>query len=219
MTKVVWSHSALKDYEGCPRRYQEVRVLKNYAFQETEATKYGTQLHLAAEEYIRDGKELPEQFAFIKDTLDALNKKPGRKLCEHKMALTIDKEPCDFDDENRWVRGIVDLLIVDGDSAYIVDYKTGNNKYADPKQLKLMALMTYAHFPEVQHIKAGLLFVMHNTFVTEEYERKDSEKLWQNFLPNLDQLALSYENNMWFAKPGPLCGWCPVSNCKFYREK
>jgi hypothetical protein len=135
------------------------------------------------------------------------------------MALTQDREPCAFDSDTRWVRGIVDLLIVDGADAYIVDYKTGSNRYPDPKQLKLMALMTYAHFPEVQSIKAGLLFVMHNTFVTEEYDRKDINKLWQNFLPELNRLQVAYENNIWFPKAGPLCGWCPVSSCNFYRER
>ena len=30
MTKpVTWSHSSLKDYEGCARRYHEVKILKN----------------------------------------------------------------------------------------------------------------------------------------------------------------------------------------------
>jgi hypothetical protein len=82
-----------------------------------------------------------------------------------------------------------------------------------------MALMTYAHFPEVQNIKAGLLFVMHNTFVTEEYDRKDSEKLWASFLPDLVRLEVAYENNVWFPKAGPLCGWCPVNTCNFYRER
>ena len=36
---VKWSHSALKDYEGCARRYHEVKVLKNYPFKDTEATQ------------------------------------------------------------------------------------------------------------------------------------------------------------------------------------
>ena len=31
-----WSHSALKDFEGCARRYHEVRVLKNYEQKPTE---------------------------------------------------------------------------------------------------------------------------------------------------------------------------------------
>ena len=56
---VKWSHSALKDYEGCPRRYHEVKVLKNYPFTDTQATLYGKEYHEAAELYIRDGKPLP----------------------------------------------------------------------------------------------------------------------------------------------------------------
>ena len=123
MNKVVWSHSSLKDYEGCAHRYYEVKVLKNYKFKDTDATLYGKELHTAAEEYIRDGKALPPQFEFVKDMLDALNRKPGRKLCEHQMALTIDLNPCDWKSEDVWVRGIADLLMVDEENrtARVVD--------------------------------------------------------------------------------------------------
>ena len=50
MTKVVWSHSSLKDYEGCARRYHEVKILKKYPFKETQAVIYGKELHKAAED-------------------------------------------------------------------------------------------------------------------------------------------------------------------------
>ena len=112
MQKVTWSHSSLKDFEGCARRYHEVKVLKNYPFQETEQTRYGKDLHKAAEDYVKDGTPLPKQFEFIKPTVDALLAKPGRKLPEHEMGLTVDLQPCGFNDENRWVRGIADLLIL-----------------------------------------------------------------------------------------------------------
>jgi hypothetical protein len=117
------------------------------------------------------------------------------------------------------VRGIVDLLIVDEDYAFIVDYKTGSNKYPDPKQLKLMALMTFAHFPEVQHIKAGLLFVMHDSFMTEEYKRSDIDKLWNSFHGDLERLKFSYETDAWMPNPTPLCGWCPVKECEYHKER
>ena len=71
MKKVTWSHSSLKDYEGCPRRYYESKVLKKYPFTDTQATIYGKELHEAAEFYIKDDKPLPQQFEFVKDTLDA----------------------------------------------------------------------------------------------------------------------------------------------------
>ena len=218
MTKVVWSHSALKDYEGCPRRYQEVRVLKNYAFQETEATKYGTELHTAAEEYIRDGKPIPEQFAFVRDTLDALNNKPGRKLCEHKMALTQNLKPCGWNDKEVWVRGIADLLIVDDDNltAWVVDYKTGNNKYPDREQLQLMALMVFAHFPHVRKVNAALLFVVKNDMVKASYTLDDADPAWWEYRERVARIEQAHEVNVWNPRPSPLCPWCPVTTCEHH---
>lgn len=216
---IQWSFSSLKDFINCPKQYYHTKVAKDYVKKQTQQMLYGTEVHRACEDYVRGGSPLAKNYERFKPQLDALLGISGTRYCEHEMALTREREPCAFDSETRWVRGIVDLLIVDDKDAYIVDYKTGSNKYPDPKQLKLMALMTYAHFPSVDTIKAGLLFVMHNTFITEEYVRKDVNKLWQSFLPELDRLEMAYTNNTWFPKPGPLCGWCPVGSCNFYRER
>lgn len=213
-----WSYSSLKDYTTCPKQYFHLKVAKDYVKKASKQMLYGTEVHTALENYVRDGTPLIKNYEQFRAPLDALLEIKGIRHPEHKMALTKDKTPCDFDDEKRWVRGIADLLIVDGEYAYIVDYKTGSNKYADTKQLKLMALMTYAHFPDVDRIKAGLLFITRNAFVPEEYNRKDVNKLWQNFFPDLARLEVSYENNLWPPTPNSLCGWCPVSSCKFYRE-
>lgn len=56
---IVWSHSALKDYENCARKYHEIRVLKKYPSEKTEQILYGEQLHKAAEDYVRDGVHPP----------------------------------------------------------------------------------------------------------------------------------------------------------------
>lgn len=133
------------------------------------------------------------------------------------MALDKERNACSYG--KGWVRGIVDLLIIDGDTAFIVDYKTGSNKYPDPKQLKLMALMTFAHHPEVNTIRAGLLFVVHDSFLTEEYKREDIDKLWGAFEGDLARLTASFESDVWNPNPTPLCGWCPVKSCDFYKER
>lgn len=216
---VQWSFSSLKDFVNCPKQYYHTKIAKDYEKKATEQMLYGTAVHKALEDYVKDKTPLAKNYERFKPQLDALVSIPGFRYCEYEMALTDKREPCAFDSDTRWVRGIVDLLIVDGNDAYIVDYKTGSNRYPDPKQLKLMALMTFAHFPEVSFIKAGLLFVMHNTFITEEYTRQDIDKLWSVFDPDLMRLQVAYENNVWHPKPTPLCGWCPVSSCKFYREK
>jgi CRISPR/Cas system-associated exonuclease Cas4 (RecB family) len=217
MAQYTWSYSALKEYENCPKKYYEIRVAQNYTVIPSEQMIYGTEVHKALEDYVKDGKELALNYLRFKPAADALIDIPGEKYPEYEMALFRDKTPCDFADSNRWVRGIVDLLIVDGDYAFIVDYKTGSNKYPDPKQLRLMSLMTFAHFPNVNKIKAGLLFVMHGSFVTEEYTREDLDKSWAKFNGPLGRLDNSYDNNVWPPNPTPLCKYCPVKSCDFNR--
>ena len=214
-----WSYSALKDYVNCPRQYKEVKVLKRYVKEPTQQMLYGTEVHKACEDYVGKDVPLAKNYERFKPVLDTLKAIPGTRYPEHEMALDRDRKPCGFKDENRWVRGIVDLLVVDGDHAFIIDYKTGSNKYPDPKQLKLMALMTYAHFPEVQFIKAGLLFVMHDSFMNEEYKREDIDKLWNAFNRDLERLKLSYESDAWMPNPTPLCGYCPVVSCEYHRTR
>lgn len=213
---VKWSFSGLKDFTNCPRQYHEVKILQNFTKTVTSQMLYGTEVHKALEEYARDGKELPAFYKMYKPSVDVLLEIPGTRYLEHKMALKGDKTtPCEFDAVDYWVRGIVDFMVIDGDTAFIVDYKTGSKKYPDPKQLKLMALMTFAHFPEVQHIKAALMFLVHEGFVEETYSRKDIVSLWGAFNTDLHRLEHSYKHNVWPATPTPLCRWCPVKGCEF----
>lgn len=218
MAEFTWSYSALKDYENCPKKFYEVRVAQNFVVIPSDKMIYGTEVHKALEDYVKDGKELALNYLRFKGVVDELIAIPGQKYPEYEMALGHDKTPCAFDDPNRWVRGIVDLLIVDNDYAFIVDYKTGSNRYPDPKQLRLMSLMTFAHFPKVNKIKAGLLFVMHNTFITEEYKREDIENSWKKFEGTLTRIAQSYDNSTWPANPTPLCRFCPVKTCDFNKS-
>jgi RecB family exonuclease len=213
-----WSFSSLKDYINCPKQYQEVKVLKRFNKIPTQEMLYGNVVHKACEEYVSEGKPLAKNYQRYQNSLDALREIPGTKYAEHQMALSLERSASSYG-KGYWVRGIVDLLIVDGEEAFIIDYKTGSSKYPDVKQLKLMALMTFAHFPEVNNIKAGLLFVKDDVFTTEVYTRDDIPKMWKPFDESLERLRLSYENDMWQANPTGLCGWCPVRTCEHHRER
>lgn len=216
MTKHSWSFSALKTFETCPRKYHAEKVLKLYPFEETEQSRYGTEVHLAAEKYIQYGTPLPVGMEQFKPALDALNKIPGEKKVELKMALTVDRQVTDFRAKDAWVRGIADLVIIDGDKARVVDYKTGSAKYPDKKQLELMALMVFDHFPEVQTVKAALAFLLHDVVVKGEYTRDQSDELWEKWISRTDILEGSFEHDNWPPNPNGLCRkWCPVEHCEF----
>lgn len=219
MSKVKWSFSGLKDYINCPKQYHEVKIVKNYVKNVTPQMRYGTEVHKSLEDYAALGTPLPKNYLRYKAIMDTLSEIGGQHYNERKMALKEDKTPCEFDDPEYWVRGIVDRLIIDSEDAYVIDYKTGSNRYPDPKQLQLMSLFTFEHHPEVNIVKGGLLFVAHNDFVMREYKRADKAKLWEQFAPDLTRLENSLKDDKWPCNSTPLCGWCPVHTCEYHRER
>ena len=213
-----WSYSRLKDFIGCPRRHYETQVAKNFTQPYTEALRYGNAVHAALENYVKHGTELPANYKRYQGYVDGLLDLDGEKLPEYKMGLLPDRTACNYEDKRRWVRGIADMIIIDGSTAYIVDYKTGSANYPDPMQLKLMGLMVFAHFPSVSNIKAALMFVMHNIIVDETYTRDQTNDLWSHFVPHLERWKIAHETNEWLASPNNLCGYCPVRTCEFNRS-
>jgi len=210
-----WSFSSIKNFITCPKQYYHLKVLKEYPMEETEAILYGNRFHKAAEDYIRDGTDLPKEFERYRKALDGLNALPGDKHCELKFALTEDLEPCSFKSRDAWWRGIADLLIIDGDRAFVIDYKTGASaKYADTGQLELMAMAVFKHYPEVTRVKAGLFFVVAGSFPKEKYKAEDQDKLWVKWLTEYGRLRSAYDNGVWNPRPSGLCKkHCPVMEC------
>lgn len=209
-----WSFSSIKDFQTCPLQYYHKRVLKEFPFEETEQILYGNRFHKAAEEYIRDGAELDKEFEMFRAALDKLKDLPGDKHCELKFALNEDLEPCSFRSKDAWWRGIADLLIIDGERAFIVDYKTGSSKYADYGQLELMALAVFKYYPQVKNVRAGLFFVLAKSFPKEKYKADEQDMLWIKWLKEYGRLRTAHETNIWNPKTSGLCKkHCPVLSC------
>ena len=79
---IAWSYSSLKTFEQCPRKYYHLKVAKDIKDGDTDATRYGTSMHTVAEEFIRDGVEIPAQFSYLQPALEQLKAIPGEKHCE-----------------------------------------------------------------------------------------------------------------------------------------
>ena len=214
---VPWSYSKIKAFEQCPKQFYHMKVLKEYEDVETEAMRYGTLMHEAAENYVRDKTPLGKSFEYVKSALDALASKKGEKLCEYKMGLTENLEPCGFFDTDVWWRGIADLVILDTDNhlAWVIDYKTGKStRYADKSQLELMALGIFKHFPVVKTVKAGLLFVVCNELIKESYVQQDQTILWDKWMSSFTRMDTALQTDVWNANPSGLCkNHCPVIDC------
>lgn len=216
MTKpITWSYSSLALYQQCPKKYYHLKVVKDIKEPLSEAITFGNEIHKIAEEYVSKGRPIPEKYNHIELALKSLKDMPGEKLCENKLGLTAELEPCGFFDRNVWWRGVADLIILQGDTALTVDYKTGkSSKYAELKQLEIVSLAIFKHFPEVKKVKAGLMFLFADDFIKTAYLADSQQELWGSWISDVGQLQASVENNMWNPKPNFTCrGWCPVTSC------
>ena len=218
-----WSYSSIKTFDQCPKKYYHLKVAKDVKDTAGPEADYGTQAHEAAEHYIKHGTPIPGKFKIMRPVVEALAQFPGEKHTELKLGIRktdTGYEPCGFFDKDVWWRGIVDLLITNGKTAHMVDYKTGKNaKYADMKQLDLMAGAVFVHYPEIQKVKSGLAFVVSNEFPKKTHTREHLDMYLSVFDKQLGQLEDAMDNGMWNAKTSPLCGWCPVTSCEHYRPR
>lgn len=215
MPNITWSYSSLSLFQQCPKKYYHLRVAKDIKEPETEHLMYGKLVHEAAEFYIKNNTPIPPEFAFIQPHLDKLKGLGDTHLCEYRMGLTRNLEPCDFFDKDVWWRGVADLIVLKGETAFLVDYKTGkSSRYADTKQLEILSLALFKHFPEVKKIRAGLLFVVANDFVKADYDTSAPEIYWVKWLNETKQLETAYESGTWNAKPNFSCkNFCAVTSC------
>ena len=216
-----WSYSSLSLFQQCPHKYYRLRVVKDIVEPPTEHLNFGLDVHKVCEDYISKDVPIPEKYSYIQQPLDSLKKMEGEKLCEYKMGLTRDLEPCGFFDKNVWWRGVADLIILQGEKAMVVDYKTGkSSRYADTKQLDILSLAAFKHFPQVQHVKGGLLFLVAGDLIKAQYSQGDASNNWVQWLGETARLESSHHTGVWNKKPNFTCnGWCPVADCEHSQKR
>jgi RecB family exonuclease len=218
-----WSYSSIKTFDQCPRKYYHTRVAKDFLDTPGPEAQYGTDVHTAAEEFVKNGTAIPQKYGYMKPVVEKLNAIPGIKYTELKLGIRKVNnayEPCDFFDKDVWWRGVADFVVVDNSKGRSVDYKTGKNtKYADMKQLDLVAGGLFVHFPDLVEIKSGLAYVVANEFLPKKHVREDKDKYLSAFDNQLDRLESALHSGVWNTKPSGLCGWCPVKSCEHWRER
>lgn len=212
------TYSKLTAYELCPKKYYHTYVAKDLPKEEVQHLIYGNEVHKSCELYIDQGKPLPEKYIFAKPYLDKLKALPGDKFAEYKVGLKkVDGQlvSCDFYDPEVWFRGIIDLFVIGMGKAWIIDYKTGSNKYPDTKQLALMASCIFIRWPKIQKIHAGLLFFKAPELIKVSYEFDRRFDIFVQLNEVIRRREESYATGVFNAKRNFTCSrWCDVYSCK-----
>lgn len=217
------SFSRLSTFEQCPAKFDYLYNSRTVQDSSNAHTEYGTRVHLGLELYGRGlcGDAAAEaEFAALGNRsefepflplVDKIVARPGQKLFEHEMALSVAKTPCDWRAPDVWIRGIADVLIVDGAKAWCGDYKTGKVK-DNPTQLQVFSLLTMLHFPEVEEVKTSFIWLSHNDISTTTYKRRTLPHLWLALEPRFKAVQDAVDLGVFKAKPSGLCPWCPAKD-------
>ncbi len=217
-----WSYSSISTFKQCPKKYYHLKVAKDVKEKPSEAMRYGNALHKAAELFIKDGTPLGK-FSFMQRTMDSLLRIKGEPHCELRLGVAKEEDeytPTTFYGKDVWWRGIVDLIIINGEKGFMVDYKSGKSaKYADTKQLDLMAGAAFVNYPELKEIKSALAFVVADDIIVKTHTAPKRSDYMAVFDGELDRLEGAHESGVWNAVPTPLCGWCPVKSCEHWQER
>lgn len=215
---VAHSHSAMNTFETCPKKYFEEKIRKSVPWEESEASRYGKEVHKAFELYVRDGKELPFGMQHYSKWLDKFKDAPGQKLVEQKMAINRTFESTGYFDSDVWFRGQADLIILNGPKAIVVDYKTGKIKN-DFAQLELMAATAFCLDKGIEDITAIFFWTKDKKITRENYDRQKAMSIWTAFMNKAKRLEEAVRTTDFPAKPNGLCKrYCGVKNCPYNGE-
>jgi hypothetical protein len=214
-----WSYSAHSSFDKCPLQYQQTRLLRNFKV-DSPQIREGNRVHKLFEDRVGLNQPLPPEWAHYEPMIANILTLPGVASAELKLKLDDNAAPLPDDGSwEYWVIGIIDLLILnEGDgTAFVIDWKTGKSAYADTQQLKLMALLIFAHFPSIHTVKGMLLFVKDSKPVPAEFTRDKILEYWEQFMPGYLRMVAARDSGVYNAKPSGLCSVCPVTTCDHHR--
>lgn len=197
-------------FEQCPLRFDYQYITKSHRDKGSEASVFGNRVHEAFELYLRDREPLSDDLKIFQSVLDRVLSMPGDKFYELEMAVTRDLAPVSFDDSSAWLRGIADFAVVDGKRGAAGDWKTGKPRDST-EQLKLMAGMLFAKFPELEEISTTYVWLYHVCPPSKVvYTRDMAPDIWNHFRKRTDEIDQAIEGGVLRAKPSGLCPWCPA---------
>ena len=217
MTKpLAHSYSALKQYDNCPKQYYMQRITKEVKPSFGEASIYGNRIHEQLELRLKGQAPLPDESAKYEALVRAFELMPGELVAEQEFCLNKALKPTGWWDADAWLRAKLDVLKINGALAVVADWKTGKHR-PDFFQMEMFAMLVFKLYPDVQQVKASLIWLKDMKTDNQTYHRKDMDKLWVKFYSKVHRVEQSLEKNNWPCKPSGLCPYCPLTEaqCEF----
>lgn len=220
MSHTAFSYSRLNKFEQCPKQFHAVHIAKSVKEAESTAMKEGKDAHKAFELRVKIGKALPVNLSQHEPLMQQLINAPGEKQTELQLAITPKFEPTDWFDPRGgpptvWCRAIVDLGLLNGSSAVLVDYKTGKMS-DDFTQMRLTGAVYMHNYPEVMKVTLAYLWLKHRKITKEPMTREEIPEVWDGLMPKINRYQVAFQKQEFPPRPDRHCKWCPVQSCPYW---
>lgn len=210
---LVYSYTMLNNYANvCPHQTYRRYIKKDQPYVESKEMKWGNAVHTALE-YRLGGKPLPLDMQQWEPIIAAFD---GRgAIAEQKLGITRNSKACDFFDAEVFFRGKVDVTLINGNTAYILDWKTGNSNYESAFELETNALLVYCKHPHLTRIVGSYAWLKENR-LGQLYDLSNVGNTWNVMNVLIKQFeALPRERGAsWEKRKSGLCGYCSVEDCE-----
>jgi hypothetical protein len=207
----VASHTFLNDWDNCPHKAYRKYIKKDLGkFVQTEAMKWGNEVHSAFEVRIKHGTKWPtgmEKYEVIASPLVQAG-----AVAEKMLGITAAGTVCDFFAKDVWLRGKIDATLIRGNAAAIFDWKTGKRR-EERAELEVHAVLLKAWQPTVQKVTAHYVWLQDNE-VGKAHDVSDTEKKLADIRSTMNTVANCMEVEDFPKRRNPLCGWCDVLDCE-----
>lgn len=216
--KTAWSYSVLSMFEQCRKKFYHLKVAKDAKDSDSAFAGEGKEVHDAMFKRVIKGVDLPLPIRHYEKFARRFADAEGEKHGELKLCLNTAFQPVDWFAKDAWVRAIVDLLIVKGDTVIIVDWKTGKVRI-DWTQLELTAAIVSRLMPEIKHFKLVFVWLREGKVNTKDLHKGDMRGVWADLLPRVKAIEVAKKTTDFPATESGLCRYCPVSQCPHYVER
>jgi len=215
--KFAWSFSKLESFENCPKKFSAESITKTSPFTESEASRYGKEVHKRFEDRLILGKKLPLDLRHHEGVMARLKAAKGEGLGEQKLALTIDLKPTGYFDADVWLRGIIDYTKLADDRVLVIDHKTGKVK-DNTDQVELMLAMLICYEPDIEWGTGAYYWTKTKKFTTTGLlSRDDIEGIWSGYMPRVGRLYDAIEEGNFPPKQNFLCkNYCNCTECPYH---
>lgn len=221
------SFSAIDKFTNCARKYHAYDITKSVKEPENPKMREGFRVHKAMSDFISHDTPLPKDLERFADWVTTMMTGQPDEIIhtEHRMACTFELSPCDYFSRTvkPWLRAVADVLVINGDHALSVDWKTGkepDERYELlPKnfQLRLTGLLIFLHFPQVRNITSKYIYLYEGSSTSFEMPKEDLRLFIPQAYDILGGIQKAERANIWPPRPSGLClRHCAVTGCEYH---